>query len=174
MNEIKNDLLIDEWKIVEKNFNLEGSKKNETIFSIGNGYIGMRGNFEEGLKDKKYTVEGTYLNGFYETHEIKYGEKAYAFPEIGQTMLNVINSKIIKIYVDDEEFNMMDSEILDYERVLDLKEGVLKRKAVWRTKTGKELELNFERLASFDDKHLAAVKVSIIPLNFSGKLNWFR
>lgn len=170
MNEIKNDLLIDEWKIVEKNFNLEGSKKNETIFSIGNGYIGMRGNFEEGLKDKKYTVEGTYLNGFYETHEIKYGEKAYAFPEIGQTMLNVINSKIIKIYVDDEEFNMMDSEILDYERVLDLKEGVLKRKAVWRTKTGKELELNFERLASFDDKHLAAVKVSIIPLNFSGKI----
>jgi len=170
MNEIKNDLLIDEWKIVEKNFNLEDNKKNETIFSIGNGYIGMRGNFEEGLKDKKYTVEGTYLNGFYETHEIKYGEKAYAFPEIGQTMLNVINSKIIKIYVDDEEFNMMDSEIVDYERVLDLKEGVLKRKAVWRTKTGKELELNFERLTSFDDKHLAAVKVSIIPLNFSGKI----
>ncbi|WP_057978747.1 glycoside hydrolase family 65 protein [Caloramator mitchellensis] len=170
MNELKNDILLDEWKIIEETFDLDNSLKNETLFSIGNGYIGMRGNFEEGLKDKRYTVEGTYLNGFYDTHQIKYGEKAYAFPEIGQTMLNVLNAKVIKVIVDDEEFNMSESIIQKYRRELDFKEATLKREVVWKTKTGKEVEIKTERLVSFNEKHLAAVRLIVRPLNFDGKI----
>lgn len=170
MNELKNDIILDEWKIVEENFNLENSLKNETIFSIGNGYIGMRGNFEEGLRDKKYTIEGTYLNGFYDTHEIRYGEKAYAFPETGQTMLNVFNAKAISLFFDDEEFNMAESEINNYRRELDFKEGILRRSLIWRTRSGKEIDLEIERLTSFNEKHLAVVKVKLKPLNFDGRI----
>lgn len=170
MNEVRNNILVDEWRIIEKEFDLENNVKNETIFAIANGYIGMRGTFEEGL-DKKYSIEGNYINGFYEIHDIKYGEKAYAFPEIGQTMLNVFNPKVIKIKVDDEEFNMMNADILEYERILDLREAVLKRRVVWRTKSGKELEINFERLASFTIKNSAAIRVKIKPINFDGKIN---
>ncbi|WDC85523.1 hypothetical protein PL321_00565 [Caloramator sp. mosi_1] len=111
------------------------------------------------------------MNGFYETHQIKYGEKAYAFPEIGQTMLNVFNPKAINISIDDEEFNMLNSNILEYERVLDLKEAVLKRRVVWRTKSGKEVELNFERFASLKYKNAALVKLKIKPLNFDGGID---
>jgi alpha,alpha-trehalose phosphorylase len=170
MNEVQNNIVVDEWKIIEKEFDKENSIVNETLFTVANGYVGFRGSFEEGI-EKKYSIEGTFINGFYETHEIKYGEKAYAFPEIGQTMLNVFNPKVIKIRVDDEEFNMLDSNILEYERVLDLKDAVLKRRVVWRTKSGKELELIFERFASFKFKNAALLKLKIKPLNFDGKIN---
>ncbi|MCX7951749.1 MAG: glycoside hydrolase family 65 protein [Clostridiales bacterium] len=170
MSNLNENYLIDEWRIVEKKFELDDSLKNESLFTVANGYIGLRGNFEEGIDNKRFSVEGTYINGFYETHKIKYGEKAYAFPEIGQTMLNVFNAKKIKIEVDDEEFNMLHSEILDYKRVLDLKEGTLKRSVVWRTKSDKEIEINFERLASLIEKHLAAIRVTIKPINFDGEI----
>ncbi|MCX7694800.1 MAG: glycoside hydrolase family 65 protein [Caloramator sp.] len=170
MQRERNNIAVDEWKIIEKEFSIENNIVNETLFTVANGYIGLRGSFEEGL-DRKNSIEGTFINGFYETHEIKYGEKAYAFPEIGQTMLNVFNPKVIKIKIDDEEFNMLDSNILEYERILDLKEAVLKRRVVWKTKSGKEIELNFERFASFKIKNVALVKLKIKPLNFDGNIN---
>src|SRR5271157_5643754 len=86
----------DEWEVIENEFKIENNDRNETIFSIGNGYIGFRGNFEEGLPG--HSLEGTYINGFFESEQIKYPEIAYGFAEKSQTMLNVPNSKIMKLY----------------------------------------------------------------------------
>src|SRR5256885_4026039 len=66
-----------EWEIIEDKFDLKNNARNETIFSLGNGYIGTRGTFEEGLNAPASGVEGTYLNGFYESHLIQYPEIAY-------------------------------------------------------------------------------------------------
>lgn len=161
----------DEWNIVEEDFKVENNARNETVFALGNGYIGMRGNFEEGYSGPVGTgSEGTFLNGFYESETIKYGEIAYGYPDKGQTMLNVVNGKIVKLFIEDEEFDMLSGEILDYKRTLSLRDGILKRNLIWRSPGGKEVEIEIQRLISFENKYLAAINYEIKPLNFDGRI----
>jgi len=84
----------DEWNIVEKQHTPEFLERGETIFATSNGYIGMRGGFEEGGPTEQ---EGTFINGFYESWPIVYGEEAFGFARTGQTIVNVTNSKVIKL-----------------------------------------------------------------------------
>lgn len=162
----------DEWKITEDKFDVKDNFKNETIFALGNGYIGFRGDFEENYNwDPSLGSFGTYLNGFYETRDICYGESFYGNVEESQTMLNVTNGKIIKLYIEDEEFDMRKGSIIEYCRVLDLKEGVLKRHVVWCSEKGKNVSIDITRMVSLTNKHLAAIRYDVTPLNFSGKLS---
>ena len=87
--------------MIEKKFNPRYLAQMETILAIGNGYLGMRGSFEEG---GPVAEEGTFVNGFYESWPIVYGEEAYGFAKTGQTIVNATEAKIIKLYVDDEPF----------------------------------------------------------------------
>lgn len=160
-----------EWEIVEEDFSIENNYRNETMFFTGNGYLGLRGNFEEGLGAlKEMGLDGTYINGFYDTEVIKYGEIAYGFPEKGQTMLNVTNCKIIRLFVDDEEFNMQRGTLEQYRRTLSFKEGILERDLVWCSPGGRRVKIQIRRIASLENKHLAAIRYEVTPLNFSGKI----
>ena len=160
-----------QWEVIENNFNIENNARNETIFFTGNGYLGFRGNFEEGLKGAEGKgLEGTYINGFYETETIKYGEIAYGFPERGQTMLNVTNSKVIRLFLEDEEFSMQEGGLEEYGRVLSFKRGIQARSLVWCSPKGRKVKIHIERLVSFRNKHQAAICYQVTPLNFSGKL----
>src|SRR4051812_45368338 len=85
------------WDVTETEFRLEHNLRNETIFALGDGYLGIRGNFEEGLRGPaKTALEGTYINGFYESEIIRYPEVAYGMADKSQTMLNVTNGKVIR------------------------------------------------------------------------------
>jgi len=160
-----------EWDIIETEFKIENNYRNESIFALGNGYIGMRGNFEEGYPGPPGTgLEGTYLNGFYESEIIKYPEIAYGFAEKSQTMLNVTNCKIIKLFLEDEAFNLLSGEVLEYQRVLRLKTGILERTLIWRSPAGREAKIEITRLVTFKHKHLSAVSYIVTPLNFSGEV----
>lgn len=158
-----------EWEIVEESFSAENNFRSETVFSIGNGYMGFRGNFEEGLSVPEGTgVDGIYINGFYESEIIKYPEVAYGYAENSQTMLNVTKSRLIRLIVDDEEFNMNSGNIEEYRRVLSLKDGVLGRSMIWSSSSGKKVKIDVQRLVSFKNKHLAVIKYEVTPVNFSG------
>ena len=154
------------WQIIEEKFHPDVSAENETVFALCNGYIGMRGGFIEGESE----TDGTYLNGFYETDPIRYPEDAYGYARTNQTMLNVTNSKIIKLYVDDEMFQMSSDGLLEYERVLDMQKGFTKRSVVWQTSTGKKVQIDITRLVPLTRQHLAAIQFEVTPLNFSGKI----
>jgi alpha,alpha-trehalose phosphorylase len=91
------DYPADEWNVIERGFHPEFLAQLETMMAVGNGYLGIRGCPEEG---GPYSENGTYINGFYEARPIVYGEEAYGFPKTGQTILNVADSKIIKLFVD--------------------------------------------------------------------------
>src|SRR5690349_1043183 len=120
-----------EWEVVEEQFKPEFNYRNETIFALGNGYIGTRGTFEEGWSGPDRTgCEGTYINGFYESEPIHYPEVAYGYAEHSQTMLNVTNGKVIRLYLEDEPFDMLTGELLDYRRTLKLDQGYLERALV--------------------------------------------
>ena len=116
---------IDPWRIVEKEFYSRFLEQAETIFTMANGYLGMRGCCEEGTP---VFENGTYINGFFETWPIYYGEEAHGFAKEGQTIVNVTDTKIIKLFVDDEPFLLPDANLIDFERVLDMQAGTLDRK----------------------------------------------
>jgi trehalose/maltose hydrolase-like predicted phosphorylase len=162
---------IKDWEVIEEDFSVENNYRTETIFALGNGFIGMRGNFEEGYSGPTGTgLEGTYINGFYESETIKYPEIAYGFAEKSQTMLNVTNSKIIRLYIDNEEFNILKGSVESYSRVLDMKNGLLKRSLIWCSSTGRKVKIDIQRLVSFNCKNLAVINYEVTPINFSGKV----
>ena len=121
---------IDNWRWVERRYTPEFVAQSETTFSTANGYLGMRGGFVEG---RPSFLHGTYINGFYETWPIPYGEKAFGFAKTGQTMVNVPDGKIIRLYVDDEPFTLDRATTTHYERALDMRAGTYEREIVWQT-----------------------------------------
>ncbi|AFY58183.1 trehalose/maltose hydrolase or phosphorylase [Rivularia sp. PCC 7116] len=153
---------VDEWRMVEKQYYPRFQAQMETIFSIGNGYLGMRGVCEEVTP---CTENGTFINGFYESWPIVYGEEAFGFAKTGQTIVNVTDSKIIKLYVDDEPFSLSTANLLSFERVLDMKAGTLNRKLVWETPSGKKVAIKSRRLISLEHRHLAAIEYEVTLLN---------
>jgi alpha,alpha-trehalose phosphorylase len=89
----------DPWRIVEQRWPNSFYPRAETIFSLGNGYVGFRGMFEEGGPSLS---PGTFVNGFHETWPIEHAEEAYGLARTGQTIINVPDATVIKLHVDDE------------------------------------------------------------------------
>ncbi|MGG7154636.1 glycoside hydrolase family 65 protein [Clostridium perfringens] len=164
---------IEPWNITEEEFLLKNNYRNETTFSLANGYIGTRGTFEEAYDfDVETGLEGNFVNGFYESEHIRYGEWNFGFPTESQSLLNLPNAKIIKLFIEDEEFSMLTGEIEDYKRVLHMKEGRITRDLIWVSPKGKKVKISISRFVSFNNKNLMEIRYKVTPLNFSGNLKF--
>ncbi|WP_454129093.1 glycoside hydrolase family 65 protein [Microbacterium aurum] len=153
---------VDEWRLIEKRFSLDDVGVTETLFTLGNGYLGLRGNHPEGGHAHEH---GTFINGFHETFPIRHAEQAYGFAEVGQTIINAPDAKVMRVYVDDEPLDFDTADIREYERVLDMRRGVLTRHLRWVTPAGKDVQIDVDRLVSFDEKHLAVMRLTVTVLN---------
>jgi alpha,alpha-trehalose phosphorylase len=153
---------IDDWRWVETRYAPDFVAQSETTFSTANGYLGMRGGFQEGAPS---FLHGTFINGFYETWPIPYGEKAFGFAKTGQTMVNVPDGKIIRLYVDDEPFEIERCTLLRYERALDFRRGTYERETLWETPNGKHVLMRTSRFVSLSERHVAAIDYEITVLN---------
>jgi len=156
------DYPADEWNVVEKRFHPEFLAQMETIMAVGNGYLGMRGCPEEGGPNVE---NSTLVNGFYATWPIVYPEQAYGFADTGQTIVNLTDSKIIKLFVDDEPFWLPNATLLSFDRRLNMKSGTLDREILWETPRGKQVLIRSRRLISFTNRHVAAISYSVTVLN---------
>ncbi len=156
------DYPADEWNVVERRFHPEFLAQMETIMALGNGYLGMRGCPEEGGPNAE---NSTLINGFYAMWPIVYGEQAYGFAETGQTIVNQTDSKIIKLFVDDEPFWLPNATLLAFDRRLNMKAGTLDREILWETPGGKQVLIRSRRLISFTSRHVAAISYDITVLN---------
>ena len=152
----------DEWRLVETRFAPSFLEATESLFSTANGYFGIRGSFEEGAPAY---MNGTYINAFYESWPIVYPEKAFGFAKTGQTIVNVPDAKMIRLYVDDEPFYLPTANLLGFERSLDMKQGTLDRKVEWEMPSGKQISVVSRRLVSFKHRHLAAVSYEVTVRN---------
>jgi len=155
---------VHEWRIIENRYYPRFLAQMETVFALANGYLGIRGAFEE---NAPVFQSGTFVNGFHETWPIVYGEEAYGFAKTGQTMLNVTDSKIIKLYVDDEPLFLPYANVLSYDRTLDMQSGTLEREILWETPSGKRVLITSRRLVSFEHRHLAAISYEVSLLDAS-------
>ena len=153
---------IDPWRLVETRFSTEDTGVTETVFAAGNGYIGLRGNHPEGRHGAEH---GTFINAFHETWQIRHAEQAYGFAETGQTIVNVPDAKVMRVYVDDEPLALDLADVREYERSLDFRDGVFRRRIRWMTPSGKDVLLESERLVSFEEKHLVQQRMTVTVLN---------
>ncbi|HZK05479.1 MAG TPA: glycosyl hydrolase family 65 protein [Actinomycetaceae bacterium] len=152
---------VDEWRFVETQHCTEDLGTTETLFSVGNGYLGMRANPEEG---RDAVHHGTFINGFHETWPIHHAEEAFGFAKTGQTIVNVPDAKVIKLYVDDEPLLLSIADLDEYERSIDFREGILRRHLLWRTPSGKLVQIDSTRMVSFTDRHLALMTFEVTML----------
>lgn len=151
-------------------FDKEGLLVEESLFSVANGYIGIRGNFEEGYSEAYETIRGSYINGVYDIVDLKYAENAYGFPGTAQKMLNIMDAQGIYLYFDNEKFNLFDGNVVTFERGLNLESGYALRHMVWISNKGHEVAITIKRMASFVDVELFFMTYEIVAKNFSGNL----
>lgn len=149
---------IEDWRFVETEYSDKDLGTTETLFTVGNGFLGMRGNPEEG---RDCYAHGTFINGFHETWRIQHAEEAFGFAQTGQTIINAPDTKLMKIYVDSEPLTLSVADMERYERALDMREGKLTRSLVWRTPAGKRVRIDTSRMVSFTDRSIALFEVEV-------------
>lgn len=152
---------IEPWAVRETSLDLDVLAQSESVFALANGHLGMRGNLDEG---EPHALPGTYLNAFWEVRPLPYAEAGYGYPEAGETVVNMTNGKILRLLVDDSPFDVRYGELVSHERVLDLRDGQLRREAVWRSPTGKLVRVTSKRLVSFAQRSVAAIDYEVEPL----------
>lgn len=152
---------VDAWRIRELTFDAALAARNETIFSLANGHLGLRGNLEE---ESGNVAHGTYVNGFYEEAPIAYGEAAYGFARNHQVLLNLVDGKRISLTVGGEPFNVEAGTMEAWERSLDLRTGVLTRTVRWRSPGGVTIEVAARRLVSLVRPSIAAIDYAVTVL----------
>jgi trehalose/maltose hydrolase-like predicted phosphorylase len=144
------------WNILETEFNTSKLHAQETVFTIGNGYLGTRGSFEEGFPGDQ---SATLIHGIFDDAPIVQTELA-----------NCPNWLPLTIKLDGELFRLDRGEILKYDRCLNLKLGLLTRTIQWRSPKGQSLEFRFERFCSFADRHVMAIRVHVTSIDFRGTI----
>ena len=153
---------IEPWVLRETHLDLAKLAQSESVFALANGYVGWRGNLEEG---EPHGLPGSYLNGIYEVRPLPYAEVAYGLPETGQSVINVTNGKLIRLFVDDEPFDVRYGELRSHERLLDFRAGVLNRSAEWVSPAGRPVRVSSTRLVSFTQRSVAAICYEVEPLD---------
>ena len=149
------------WAVRETELDLEMLAQSESIFALANGHLGLRGNLDEG---EPRALSGTYLNGFYESYPLSYGERGYGFPEDGQATVNVTDGKLIRALVEDEPLDVHRGRLESHERVLDLRAGTLERNLRWRSESGRAVRVRSRRLVSFRQRSVAAISYEVDAL----------
>ena len=148
----------DEWRIIEATLDAGFAARAETALALSNGYLGVRGSPDEG---RPAFAPGTFINGFHETWPIVHAEEAYGLARVGQTIVNVPDVTVIELYVDDEPLFLPTARTPEYLRVLDMRNGVLKRDLVWATPSGKHVGVRSTRLVSFEHRHVVAISYEV-------------
>lgn len=162
---------------VEKNFFYEtdaSTKKqdelllNETIFHNANGYIGVRGAYEEGYPEGYLSIRGQYINAFYDITDMKQAEALHGLIEKKQTMTNIADTQSIKIYFGNEAFSMFRGKVKSAARSVDMRRGVTVRKVDWISPEGYEFTIQFKRMTSFQTLPLFLQEIMITSHNYEG------
>lgn len=153
---------VEPWAVRETELHLDTLAQTESVFALGNGHIGLRGNLDEG---EPFGLPGTYLNGLFQVRPLPYAEAGYGNPEQGQAVVNVTNGKVIRLLAEDEPFDVRYGELRSHERILDLRAGVLRRRAEWVSPTGRVVRVSSTRLVSFPHRAIAAIQYEVEPVD---------
>ncbi len=173
---LKNDLDMnslfkqDQWQIIEEGFHPELNREAESIFSIGNGYMGQRANFEERYSGD--SLQGNYVAGVYFPDKTRVGWWKNGYPEYFAKVLNAPKWTGLDVSGDDKILDLAKVKIRSFRRVLDMREGYLERSFTWHHSKGKNVEINTQRFLSMADPDLGIIRYVVKPLDFTGTIEF--
>lgn len=152
----------DPWTVREPRVDPSTLAVAESVFSLSNGYVGVRGALEE---TEPCATRGTYLSGVHETHPLSYPEGGYGHPEVGQAMVSVADGTTLHLLVDGVPLDVSETPPQTHERVLDLRAGTLARRVRWTTPSGTTCELRTWRLVSLAERSVCAIRYELEALD---------
>ena len=159
----------DNWSIIEEGFDLEQVKSSESLFSIGNGAMGQRANFEEYYSGK--TFQGSYIAGIYYPDKTKVGWWKNGYPEYFAKVLNAPNWIGINIEINGENLDLAAcATVKNFRRELNMKEGIYNRSFEATLQNGTQIAVNVRRFLSLDLDEVGVINYEITPLNNDAKI----
>ncbi len=164
---MKDYLVKDPWRIIEDGFHETYNKVSESIFSIANGYMGVRGTFEETYSGE--TLQGSYISGIYYPDKTRVGWWKNGYPEYFAKVLNSVNWIGIDLYLNEEKLDLKKCDILEFRRELDMQHSVFSKKLKINTKFG-IINIESSRFCSQVTKELGVIKYTVTSESFQGNL----
>jgi maltose phosphorylase len=166
---MKDYIIHHEWKIIEEGFRPEHNRISESIFSIGNGNMGQRANFEERYSGD--SLRGAYIAGIYYPDKTRVGWWKNGYPEYFAKIINSTNWIGINVSVNGQELDLAKVKTHLFRRELNMQQGLLLRHFIVEFLNGNRVEVESKRFLSISDRELGAVKYSVKALNFSGEIS---
>ncbi|MCF6182022.1 glycoside hydrolase family 65 protein [Lutibacter sp.] len=166
----KNYIIPNEWSILEEGFNKENVKSSESLFSIGNGALGQRANFEEDYSGSSF--QGSYIGGIYYPDKTRVGWWKNGYPEYFAKVLNAPNWIGIRIKINNTILDLNACKVQKFKRELNMKEGWLSRSFNAILETGEEIEVFTKRFISITHNEIGAIKYAVKAVNFSGEITF--
>jgi len=157
-----------EWLISEEGFAPENHMRSESLFSLGNGHMGMRANFEESYSGP--SLRGFYIAGIYYPDKTRVGWWKNGYPEYFAKVLNAPNWIGMNFRFNEQELDIASMKVTRFRRELNMKEGILKREFTAMWPDGKEIRVETERFLSMTRREIGAIRYSLTPINFGGTL----
>ena len=156
---------VDPWKIIEEGFDPAYSRVSESVFSLANETMGVRGCFDEG--GSAPSLRGAYINGVYDIEPLNRSYRGIV--DKTHFMIPAADWLMTGISLDGERLDLGRVRFRDFKREMDMRSGVLTRSFVWQTASGKELRLSFLRFVDMTHRERAYQRITMEPLNFSGE-----
>lgn len=156
---------VDPWKIIEEGFDPAYSRVSESVFSLANETMGVRGCFDEG--GSAPSLRGAYINGVYDIEPLNRSYRGIV--DKTHFMIPAADWLMTGISLDGERLDLGRVRFRDFRREMDMRSGVLTRSFVWQTASGKELRLSFLRFVDMTHRERAYQRITMEPLNFSGE-----
>lgn len=156
-----------EWQIIEEGFDPHYNKISESIFSIGNGRMGQRANFEEEYSGE--TLSGSYVAGVYYPDKTRVGWWKNGYPEYFAKVLNAPSWTSIHISIDNQKLDLAKCKVVNFVRTLDMKTGLLTRTFSAVFPDGKQVNVEAKRFCSMANGEVGAIRYALTPVNFSAK-----
>ncbi len=159
---------VDPWLVVEEGFDPRKQRLAESVFSLANEFMCVRGYFEEGYSGDH--LLGSYFSQLYEKLDVKYPQVFKGFVSEVAAMITAVDWLYTRITIDDETLDLASSRFSDFRRSLDMREATLTREFIWTTRSGKRLRLKFIRFTNLESSALGCQRIVLEPLDFSGEV----
>lgn len=163
-------LQTDPWCIIEEGFHVNKQLASESIFSLGNGHIGQRANFEEYYSGE--TMLGSYVAGIYFPERAERGNWKNGYSDTNDRIINAPNWTGISVRLNDDRLDLAEWDVQNFRRVLNMREGFLERTFEAVSSKGLRIQVSVKRFLSMAETEVGAISYSVKSLNYEGRISF--
>ncbi len=163
-------LQTDPWSIIEEGFHSDRQLASESIFSLGNGHMGQRANFEEFYSGE--TMLGSYIAGIYYPERAERGNWKNGYSEANDKIINAPNWTGIAVRLNDDQLDLSTWDVQNFKRVLNMHEGYLERTFEAISQKGHKIQVSVKRFLSMAESEVGAISYSVKSINYEGRISF--